>query len=143
MAWAATPVPATIVAASAAMATPARLAVNGGGELRAAGLLPTGDGAAGAGLSAGRTARARRTNCPSGIRRCRPRRLRAGFPPLGLITSSASPASIRRPPRTISGTAHGVEVSLGNVMEMDDGAGLVPSEASSSDHSPSAGAFHV
>jgi hypothetical protein len=43
----------------------------------------------------------------------------------------------------MSGTAHGVEVSFGKVIEIDDGAGFVPSEASRSDHSPSAGADHV
>ena len=63
-------------------------------------------------------------------------------PVLGLNTSSAPPAMISRPPRTISGMAHGVEVSFGKVMVIDVGAGLVPSDASSSDQSPSAGGDH-
>ena len=41
----------------------------------------------------------------------------------------------------MSGMAHGVEVSFGKVIVMELGAGLVPSVASSSDQSPSAGAF--
>ncbi|MDI2023801.1 hypothetical protein PJL18_04349 [Paenarthrobacter nicotinovorans] len=46
-------------------------------------------------------------------------------------------------PRTIRGTAQGVVSLFGKVMEMADGAGLVPSAATSKDHSPSAGGFHV
>ncbi len=42
----------------------------------------------------------------------------------------------------MNGMAHGVEVSFGNVMVIDAGAGLVPSVASSSDQSPSAGGVH-
>ncbi|MCY1232381.1 hypothetical protein D9M72_448690 [compost metagenome] len=142
-AWAATPVPATMVAARAAMATPARVGL----KVAVPGRLSTGDsageGASGAGVPAGRAARARRISLSFRDSPASSPPTPAGLPPLGLITSSARPASIRRPPSTINGTAHGVDVSLGNVMEMDDGAGLVPSEANSSDHSPSAGALQV
>ena len=44
---------------------------------------------------------------------------------------------------TMSGMAHGVEVSFGKVMVMDAGAGLVPSDASSSAQSPSAGGVQL
>ena len=40
----------------------------------------------------------------------------------------------------MNGMAQGVEVSFGNVMVMELGAGLVPSAARRRDHSPSAGA---
>ena len=56
---------------------------------------------------------------------------------------SAAPTRMMMMPRTMSGTAHGVVALFGNVMEIDDGAGLVPSLATSSDHSPPAGGFHV
>ena len=75
-----------------------------------------------------------------GQTRCRRLRRRRNRPPepeppapvrvpdLGLSTSSAAPARISRPPMTMSGMAHGVEVSFGKVMVMDAGAGLVPSD---------------
>ena len=43
----------------------------------------------------------------------------------------------------MSGMAHGVEVSFGKVMVIEVGAGLVPSVASSSDQSPSAGGVQL
>ena len=64
----------------------------------------------------------------------------ARLPDLGLRTSSAPPAMISRPPSTMNGMAHGVEVSFGKVMVMELGAGLVPSAARRRDQSPSAGA---
>ncbi|WP_425266704.1 pentapeptide repeat-containing protein [Arthrobacter oryzae] len=65
------------------------------------------------------------------------------LPALGLRTSSAPPAMISRPPSTINGMAHGVDVSFGKVIVMELGAGLVPSVASKSEKSPSAGASQV
>ena len=43
----------------------------------------------------------------------------------------------------MNGMAHGVDVSFGNVIVIDVGAGLVPSAASRSDQSPSAGGVQV